>query len=113
MNTDNSKRITVAGSGFAAITGVRKLRKLLLNAEITLVAPKPEFVFLPSLIWVPYGIRSGDDLRFDILPLLSDLDVKYRQGAVTGISADGRTLETDSGPVENDALLIATGGSEI
>ena len=113
MNMEKSQRITVAGAGFAAITGVRELRKRLPAADITLVAPAPEFIYLPSLIWVPYGIRSGDDLRHDIRPLLGELGVHYRQASVTGISADGRTLETDGGPVQNDALLIATGGRYI
>lgn len=113
MNAKNSERITVAGSGFAAITGVRELRKALPQAQITLVAPQPEFVYLPSLIWVPYGIRTGEDLRFDIRPLLKSLDVRFVQGAVEGISQDGRVLYCDSGEVENDALLIATGGRYI
>jgi sulfide:quinone oxidoreductase len=103
-------KITVAGAGFAALTGLKELRKNLPDAELTLVAPKPEFIYLPSLIWVPYGMRKGDDLRSDILPLLKQLKVKFVQGSVTGISADGRVLKTDNGDVENDALLIATGG---
>ena len=74
MSSQKTHNITVAGAGFAAITGVRELRKHLPDAHITLVAPKPEFVYLPSLIWVPYGIRSGDDLCFDIRPLLDALD---------------------------------------
>jgi sulfide:quinone oxidoreductase len=110
---NQTAKITVAGAGFAAITGVRELRKQLPDAEITLVAPKPEFVYLPSLIWVPYGMRKGDDLRYDIKPLLKKLNVNFAQGAVTGISADGRTLETDAGEISNDALLIATGGRYI
>ncbi len=111
MNT--TLRITVAGAGFAALTGVRELRKKLPDADITLVAPTPEFVYLPSLIWVPYGLRKGDDLRYDILPLLKKLKVNYVQAAVSGISADGRTLQTDAGDIFNDALLIATGGRYI
>ena len=106
-------RITVAGAGFAAITGVRELRKQLPDAKITLVAPKSEFVYLPSLIWVPYDLRKGDDLRYPILPLLAELKVNYVRGSVTGISADGRTLQTNTGDIENDALLIATGGRYI
>ena len=102
--------ITVAGAGFAALTGLKELRKQLPSAELTLVAPRPEFIYLPSLIWVPYGIRQGNELRFDIQPLLDDLKVKFVQGSVTGISDDGRVLKTDNGDVENDALLIATGG---
>jgi sulfide:quinone oxidoreductase len=110
---NNAARITVAGAGFAAITGVRKLRKILPDAHITLVAPRPEFIYLPSLIWVPYGISKGDDLRYDIRPLLNQLDVEYLCGGVTGISEDGRVLQSDAGEIENDALLIATGGRYI
>ena len=113
MSMNSNAKITVAGAGFAAITGVRELRKALPSADITLVAPSPDFVYLPSLIWVPYGMRSGDDLRFDIRPLLSRLNVRYEQAAVEGISADGRELQTETGPLGNDALLIATGGRYI
>ena len=106
----SSVKITVAGAGFAALTGLKELRKQLPDAELTLIAPKAEFIYLPSLIWVPYGMRSGDDLRFDIHALLKRLKVKFVEGSVTGISGDGRVLSTDNGEVENDALLIATGG---
>lgn len=108
-----SAKITVAGAGFAALTGVRELRKRLPDAEITLVAPKPEFVYLPSLIWVPYGLRKGEDLVYDIMPLLKKLGVTYVQGSVRGISEDGRTLQTTARDIENDTLLIATGGRYI
>jgi len=111
MNT--TSRVTVAGAGFAAITGVRELRKRLPKAEITLVAPRPEFVYLPSLIWVPYGLRTGDELRFDILPLMKRLKVRYVQARVTGMSRDGRVIQTTEGEIENEALLIATGGRYI
>jgi sulfide:quinone oxidoreductase len=108
-----SPQITVAGAGFAALTGIRELRKKIPEAQLTLVAPKPEFVYYPSLIWVPYGMRSGDDLRYDIRPLLKKLDVGYVQAPATGIWEDGRVLHTSEGELENDALLIATGGRYI
>ena len=106
-------KITVAGAGFAALTGIKELRKQLADVELTLVAPQAEFIYLPSLIWVPYGLRKGNDLRFDIQPLLDDLNVNFLRGSVTGISDDGRVLKTDNGDVQNDALLIATGGRYI
>ena len=113
MNTKKQPRITIAGAGFAALSGARELRQRLPDAEITLLAPQPWFTYLPSLIWVPYGIRKAEDLRFDIRPLLRKLGVGYRQAAATGLSGDGRMLQTDEGDVENDALLIATGGRYI
>jgi sulfide:quinone oxidoreductase len=103
-------RITVVGAGFAALTGLRRLRQHLPAAEITLVAPVPEFVYLPSLIWVPFGLRNGEDLRHDLRPVLEALRVNYVQAHATGLSPDGRTLFTDGGDIENDALLIASGG---
>jgi sulfide:quinone oxidoreductase len=72
---NQTARITVAGAGFAAITGVRELRKQLPDADITLVAPKPEFIYLPSLIWVPYGMRKGGDLCYKINVLLYKFNV--------------------------------------
>jgi sulfide:quinone oxidoreductase len=106
----NAARITVVGAGFAALTGIRELRRRLPDATISLVAPDPEFVYLPSLIWVPFGLRSGEQLRHDLRPVLKTLNVDYVQARATGLAPDGRTLLTDTGPVENDALLIASGG---
>ena len=40
----SSVKITVAGAGFAALTGIKELRKQLPDAELTLVAPKAEFI---------------------------------------------------------------------
>ena len=66
-------KITVAGAGFAALTGIKELRKQLPDAELTLVAPNAEFIYLPSLIWVPYGMRKGDETR----RLIAILDQEY------------------------------------
>jgi sulfide:quinone oxidoreductase len=106
----NPPRITVVGAGFAALTGVRQLRRRLPAAEITLVAPAAEFVYLPSLIWVPFGLRRGEELRHDLRPVLDALRVNFVQASATGVSPNGRTLLTDAGNVDNDALLIASGG---
>src|SRR5690554_7763579 len=58
--------IVILGSGFAAVAAVRELRKLSLNAEITVVSPDNELVYLPSLIWLPSGKRKGSDLRVSL-----------------------------------------------
>lgn len=60
------KRVTIIGAGFAALTAARKLRALSSRTEITLVAPKPEFVYLPGTIWIPSGLREPEDL---VIPL--------------------------------------------
>ncbi|WP_410474269.1 NAD(P)/FAD-dependent oxidoreductase [Guyparkeria sp. TX1] len=103
-------KLSVIGAGFGALTSVRRLRRLRPQAEITLIAPEPTFQYYPSLIWVPAGIRRREDILFDIRPLLERLDVRFHAGRVTGVSDGGRRVITDNGEVENDGLIVASGG---
>jgi sulfide:quinone oxidoreductase len=61
-----SKHITVIGGGFAALTAARCLRQHDSAAKITLLAPQPALIYLPSLIWLPSGKRKPKDL---VVPL--------------------------------------------
>ncbi len=103
-------RITVIGAGFGALTAVQKLRKLDANLHIDLVAPKPEFVYLPGLIWIPTGLRQGSDLTLSLESFFKRLQVHFHAGRVTGIKQEGRVVVTDNGEIENDGLIIASGG---
>jgi len=102
--------ITIIGAGFAALTAIKELRKHNKQAEITLIAPNAEFIYLPSLIWIPSGRRKGDDLRIDLNAFFKKHNVSFYAGKVTAIKDGGRTVVTDKGDVTNDALLIASGG---
>ncbi|HZJ81966.1 MAG TPA: FAD-dependent oxidoreductase, partial [Guyparkeria sp.] len=103
-------KLTVIGAGFGALTAIRRLRRLRPQAEITLIAPEPTFQYYPSLIWVPAGLRRREDILYDIQPLLKRLNVRFHAGRVTGVSDDGRRVITDRGEVENDGLIVASGG---
>jgi sulfide:quinone oxidoreductase len=78
--------------------------------RITLVAPKAELMYYPSLIWVPSGLRRGADLDIDVSGFLTEHDVAFHAGRVTGLADGGRTVLIENGSVTNDALLIASGG---
>ena len=104
------EQITVIGCGFAALTAVRRLRKQAPRAQITLIAPRAELIYYPSLIWIPSGLRQGKDLRVPVQGYLDRLRVKFHAGRVTGLRDGGRVVVTDSGEVRNDGLLIASGG---
>ncbi len=105
-----SKRITVVGAGFGALTAVRTLRAADREVEITLVAPKAEFVYLPSLIWIPSGLRRPEELRIPLDNFFRRSRVQFHAGEATGLSEDGRSLLTSNGELANDGLLIASGG---
>ena len=102
--------ITIIGSGFAGLSAIRQLRKQDKHCNITLISPRPELQYLPSLIWVPSGLR---DRSYIIVPLhnfFKRMNVTYHQANVTGLRDGGRTTETDAGDVSNDGLIIASGG---
>lgn len=104
------KKITIIGAGFAGLTAVRQLRKLEQDVEITLIAPRPELQYLPSLIWVPSGLRKREDIIIPLANFFKRMDVNFVQASVTGLKDQGRTVETDQGSVTNDGLIIASGG---
>ena len=104
------KQVTIVGAGFGALTAVRSLRKSKQPVEITLVAPKPEFVYLPSTIWIPSGIRKPTDVVLPLEKFFARSNVKFHQAEATGLKDAGRTLVTSNGDIENDGLIIASGG---
>nr|VFK00552.1 MAG: sulfide:quinone oxidoreductase [Candidatus Kentron sp. LFY]VFK21039.1 MAG: sulfide:quinone oxidoreductase [Candidatus Kentron sp. LFY] len=103
------KRVTVIGSGFAALTAIRTLRAQDKALEITAVSPKPEFVFLPSLVWIPSGLRRGEDLIVSLDEFFRRMGVMHHAGTALTLEDGGRRLRTDAGVVENDGLIIACG----
>lgn len=104
------KNITIIGSGFAALTAIKQLRKKDKNCAITVIAPRAEFVYAPSLIWVPTGLRSGDDLRIPLEKFFKRFNVHHVAATVSTIEQKGRVVITDQGPIKNDGLIIASGG---
>ena len=105
-----TRRVTVVGAGFAALSSIRKLRQLDPSLDLTLVAPRPELVFYPGTIWIPSGLRRPEDLVVPLEGFLRRHRVAFRAGAATGLSADGRVLHTDGSDIDNDGLVIASGG---
>jgi len=103
-------RITVVGAGFGALTAVRKLRSADAFLQIDVIAPKPEFVYFPGTIWIPTGLRKPEDLVVPLHNFFRRMNVTYHKAEATGLRDGGRTLETSSGEVVNDGLIIASGG---
>lgn len=108
--SQSSTHIMILGSGFGALTAVREIRKAGLDAKITVVSPNNHLTYLPSLIWMPSGIRSAADIEVDLSAFFAREKVDWHQGRVVSLRDAGRTVETDTGVLTNDALIIATGG---
>ncbi|MDX1353466.1 MAG: FAD-dependent oxidoreductase, partial [Thiomicrorhabdus sp.] len=107
---DTVMKITILGTGFAALTAVKQTRKLAPLANITVIAPQESFMYYPSLIWIPSGLRKGEDLRINLHNFFNRQKVQFVQASVENVINDGRTVVTSEGEYHNDGLIIATGG---
>jgi sulfide:quinone oxidoreductase len=103
-------KFTIIGAGFAGLTAIRHIRRRLPRAEIALVAPKPEFLYFPGLIWIPTGLRTARDLTVPLEAFLARQQVHFHKARATGIRDGGRVVVTDAGDIANDVLIIASGG---
>lgn len=103
-------KITIIGSGFAGLTAVRTIRKKDKTAEITLISPRAELVYMPSLIWVPSGAAGTKDIVIPLTNFFKRMNVVHIVSEVTGLENQGRSVVTPIGTYENDALIIASGG---
>lgn len=107
----STKRILVLGSSFAGMTAALELRKRLDDRhEVLVLDPRERFTFIPSLIWLPFGLRDADDVTFPLAPLYARKGIEYRNEAAAGVDVAAHTVTTASGEVlEYDKLLVATG----
>ena len=104
------KKVTIIGSGFAALTAVKTLRAGNSDIEITVVSPKAEMQYLPSSIWIPSGKRKPEDIIVPLDKFFKRMNVTHHAAKATGLTNQGRTLQTDNGEIKNDGLIICSGG---
>ncbi len=104
------KQVTIIGAGFAGLTAARKLRRADPELKIQLIAPKPEFQYLPGTIWIPSGLRRPEQLQIPLESFFGRMEVDYLKASVTGLKSRGRLVVTDQGEFKNDGLIICSGG---
>lgn len=105
-----AKRIVVVGAGFAGLTAALELKELIGSEhEIIVLAKSDEFVFQPSLVWVPFGLRTREDICFPLSPLFESRGIDFRRADVKRLDLPNRRIETTQGELAYDYLVIATG----
>jgi sulfide:quinone oxidoreductase len=105
------KRVVILGSSFAGLTAALELRKRVGDRhEIVVLDPRADFTFIPSLIWLPFGIRDAKDVTFPLAPLYASKGIRFVNEAATGIDLDAHVVHTTSGEeLSYDKLFIGTG----
>lgn len=104
------KRIVILGASFAGLTAALELKERLHDEhEIVVISRTDEFVFLPSLIWVPFGLRERQDISFPLAPVFEKRGVTFKKTPIMALSLHDRRVVTADGPEPYDVLIIATG----
>lgn len=105
-------KILVIGGSFAGLTGALETkRRLGKNHEVTLVSKTDKFVYIPSLIWVPFGRRDVEDISMPIAPICSKGGVKFVHAEALSVDPKTNSVHTSKGIMQYDYLLIASGVS--
>ncbi len=105
------KRIVILGSSFAGLTAALQTRRLVgEHHEIVVLDPRPDFTFIPSLIWLPFGLRDPEDVTFPLAPLYARKGIRFVNEAAAAIDPAGHTVTTTSGEtLAYDRLFVGTG----
>lgn len=105
------KKVIVLGSNFGGMTvALEVAKKSKGQVEVLVISPTKYFLYTPSLIWVPFGIRKLDDIRFESEPIFNKHGVKLVKDAATKIDVVKQIVATkESGEFAYDYLVVATG----
>jgi sulfide:quinone oxidoreductase len=105
------KKVVVLGTNFGGMTAALAVHhELDGDVDVTVVAPTDEFLFNPSLIWLPFGKRDRSDITFPVEPTFDEHGIEFLHTAATHIDPAGKTIDLAEGSqIAFDYLVIATG----
>ena len=107
---DTGARVIVVGGGVAGLEALLALDDLAGDrVSLTLVAPKPDFVYKPLLVEEPFDLGPAE--RHELAPLAEEKGAQFVLGAVTAVRPEDHVVELDDGStLEYDYLVVCTGG---
>jgi len=102
-------RIAIVGGGFAGLNAARRLGRVR-DVEVELIDRRNHHLFQPLLYQVAMAGLSPAEIAAPIRGLMRSLKrVRVRQAAVSRVDLGARQVETDSGPIPYDYLVLACG----
>lgn len=100
----------VIGGSFAGMTAALEIkRKGKKEHKVILIDKSPLFLFIPSLIWVPFGRRDMKDISFKKEGILTKKGVDFIHAEALKVNPTTQIVTTDKGDFKYDNLVIATG----
>ncbi|KUO78036.1 MAG: pyridine nucleotide-disulfide oxidoreductase [Desulfosporosinus sp. BRH_c37] len=107
-------RIIVVGGNFAGLTSALELRrKLGHDHEVIMISKSSNFLFVPSLIWIPFGKRKLRDITVPLKPVVTKAKIKFICTEIIEILVEDKVIRCRDKDFEYDYLIIATGSEWI
>jgi len=103
------KTVVVIGGNFAGMTTALELRRKDPSYKVILIDKSPLFLFIPSLIWVPFGRRDIKDISFRKDKILEKKGVVFVHAEALHVDPEKQLVETTKGTFNYDHLVIGTG----
>lgn len=104
------KTSVVIGGNFAGMTAALELkRKGKDEQRVIMIDKSPLFLFIPSLIWVPFGKREIKDISFRKDEILERKGVEFVNAEALKVDTEAQMVHTTKGDFHYDDLVIATG----
>jgi sulfide:quinone oxidoreductase len=100
----------VIGGNFAGFTAALELkRKGDKNDEIVVIDKSPNFLFIPSLIWVPFKRREIKDITLPKAEIFRKKGVEFVEAEALNVDPVKQVVSTTKGDFSYDNLVVATG----
>ncbi len=105
------KRIVIVGTNFAGYTAAIELKEMVGdNHDVIVVANTHKFLFFPSLIWYPFGLREAKDITFDVWPIYDAHGIEFIEDEVMDFDLDNNKVNVKfHDPISYDYVMIGTG----
>jgi sulfide:quinone oxidoreductase len=106
--------ILVLGGNFGGMTSAFELqRKLRTKARVVVLSRLKEFVYIPSLIWVPFGRRTLKDITFSAEETFRHGGIEFVHDEAVQIRPEANLVHCASGRDLSYDFLIITTGAEL
>jgi sulfide:quinone oxidoreductase len=106
------QHVVIIGAGVAGLEAALALNDLARDeVTVELVSPDTDFVYRPLAVAEPF--RLGEARRFPLAGLVADTGASLTRASATAVDTDRFVVETSSGELRYDQLLVALGAKPL